>query len=231
MHKVSKPSKGKILTVSLQVEHKRSLTYLRRIVGAVAFGACSVLAPVPSQATTPEDAPIAALDNAIIATMKASAADASYQSRYHALKPILDSTYNFPVVLENSVGFLWPTLPSAQQDELRSVFGQYTAANYIENFKSYAGQKIEILPGERSVGDMTIVETQLVPADGSAPTRIDYVMKQGASGWQITDVLLNGTISKVAVQSSDFSSLVTNGDASNLIAALQNKVRVLSRGQ
>ena len=55
-------------------------------------------------------------------------------------------------------------------------------------------------------------------------------MAEGDKGWQATDVLLNGTISKVAIQSSDFSSLVSNGDASQLIAALQKKVAALSSG-
>jgi phospholipid transport system substrate-binding protein len=43
-------------------------------------------------------------------------------------------------------------------------------------------------------------------------------------------VLLNGTISKVAIQASDFSALVTTGDASQLIAALKAKVATLSGG-
>jgi phospholipid transport system substrate-binding protein len=48
--------------------------------------------------------------------------------------------------------------------------------------------------------------------------------------WQATDVLFNGTISKVAVQASDFSSEVSTGDATQLIAALKSKVAALSGG-
>jgi phospholipid transport system substrate-binding protein len=55
-------------------------------------------------------------------------------------------------------------------------------------------------------------------------------MTKGDAGWQVTDVLLNGTISKVAIQSSDFGSEVTSGDASQLIAALKAKVATLSGG-
>jgi phospholipid transport system substrate-binding protein len=69
-----------------------------------------------------------------------------------------------------------------------------------------------------------------VSTDGTAPTRLDYVMTNGPDGWQATDVLLAGTISKVAIQSSDFSSEVTSGDASQLIAALKTKVATLSGG-
>jgi phospholipid transport system substrate-binding protein len=44
------------------------------------------------------------------------------------------------------------------------------------------------------------------------------------------DVLLDGTISRVAVQRSDFASLVTQGNASQLISSLRSKVSTLSNG-
>ena len=181
-------------------------------------------------AAPPEAAPIVALDAALIATMKAGSAKASFASRYDALAPVVKQSLNLPVILQNSVGFLWPTVPAAQQKQLATVFEQFTVASYVGGFNGYGGEQIEVLPTERSLGTKKIVETQIVPADGTAPTRLDYVMTEGDKGWQATDVLLNGTISKVAIQSSDFSSLVSNGDASQLIAALQKKVAALSSG-
>jgi phospholipid transport system substrate-binding protein len=103
-------------------------------------------------------------------------------------------------------------------------------ASYVNGFSSYGGQQIQLLPAERDLGTKKIVETQIVPPDGSPPTRLDYVMADGEDGWQATDVLFNGTISKVAVQASDFSSLVNSGDASQLIAALKTKIATLSGG-
>jgi phospholipid transport system substrate-binding protein len=181
-------------------------------------------------ADTPESAPIASLDSALIATMKAGSANASFQSRYDALDPVVKSTLDLPVILQDSVGFLWSTVPAAQQAQLATLFEQFTVASYVNGFNGYGGQKINILPEERDVGGKKIVETEIVPADGSTPTKLDYVMADGDHGWQVTDVLLNGTISKVAVQSSDFSALVTSGDASQLIAALQTKITTLSGG-
>ena len=181
-------------------------------------------------ADAPEAAPIVALDAALIATMKAGSAHASFTSRYDTLAPVVKQTLNLPVILQNSVGFLWPTVPAAQQQQLAAVFEQFTVASYVSGFNGYGGQQIQVLPAERDLGAKKIVETQIVPGDGSAPTRLDYVMTEGDKGWQATDVLLNGTISKVAIQSSDFSSLVSNGDASQLIAALRKKVAALSSG-
>jgi phospholipid transport system substrate-binding protein len=196
---------------------------------------CAVLAllvavPLFAVAATPESAPIATLDAALIATMKAGSANASFKARYDALDPIVKQTFNLPVILQNSVGFLWSTVPAAQQQQLAVLFEQFTVASYVNGFAGYGGQQIQILPEERPLGDKKIVESQIVPSDGSAPVRLDYVMEDDAAGWQITDVLLNGTISKVAVQLSDFSSLVNEGDATQLIAALKTKISDLSGG-
>jgi len=187
-------------------------------------------APVLAQAATPEATRVDTLDQALIATMKAGSANASFKSRYDALAPVVRETFNLPVILQNSVGFRWSTVPADQQKQLGTLFEQFTVASYVNGFSGYGGQTIQLLPAERDVGASRVVETQIVPADGSAPTRLDYVMTPGAEGWQATDVLLNGTISKVAVQESDFSSLVTAGDATQLIAALKAKVAALSGG-
>ena len=48
-------------------------------------------------------------------------------------------------------------------------------------------------------------------------------MRQTDAGWRVVDILLDGTISRVAVQHSDFRALLRNGDATALIASLQRK--------
>ena len=204
--------------------------FFRTLLGALVLSSAFAALPVRSFATTPEAAPIVALNAGLIATMKAGSANASFTARYQALDPVVKSTYNLQVILQNSTGFYWSTLPAAQQQELAKLFEQFTVASYVSAFSSYNGQSFQLLPDERSVGASKVVETQILPGDGSAPTRLDYVMTNGAAGWQVTDVLLNGTISKVALQSSDFSSEVTSGDASQLISALKAKVATLSGG-
>jgi phospholipid transport system substrate-binding protein len=202
----------------------------RTILGGLILSAILAAAPMRAFATTPEAAPIEALNAGLLATMKAGAANASFMSRYQALAPVVKSVFNLQVILQNSTGFYWSTFPAAQQQELLKLFEQFTVASYITGFNGYGGQTFKVLPAERNVGASKVVESQLVPPDGSTPTELDYVMTNGPAGWQVTDVLLNGTISKVAIQSSDFSSEVTSGNAAPLIAALKAKVATLSGG-
>lgn len=192
--------------------------------------ALMVAAPVGGLAATPEAVPIETLNAALIATMKAGSAKIGFQQRYDALAPVIRATLNLPLILRNSVGFRWPSLPSDQQKELAAAFERYTVSSYVDGFSHYSGQTIEVLAAEKALGPMKIVESEIIRSDGSAPVRLDYVMAEGDTGWQVADVLFNGTISKVAVQTSDFSALVKRGDASALIAALRAKVANLSGG-
>jgi len=199
----------------------RSLFYLPAL--ALAGG---LFASSAARADDAAMAPVKALDDGLIATMKAASAGQDFQTRYTALAPIVENAYNFPVVTQNSVGFLWSTLPAAQQTELINLFTQFTIASYVSQFDNYNGQTITILPGEKPLGSKEIIATKLEPAD----VEIDYVVENTTAGWKIDDVLLNGTISQVAVHASDFSSLVKSGDASQLISALQAKIKKLQGG-
>jgi phospholipid transport system substrate-binding protein len=48
--------------------------------------------------------------------------------------------------------------------------------------------------------------------------------------WKAVDILLNGSISRVAVQRSDFRALLASGNPDPLIAMLRDKVTALAAG-
>ncbi len=171
-------------------------------------------------------APVAALDTGLITAMKTGSGP--YPGRYAALAPVVDATFNLPQILKTIVGLRWPQIAADQQQKLLAVFRAYTICNYVSNFDSDSGVQIRILPETRSVGADRVVETEIVPKSGDS-TRIDYVMRQFPTGWQAIDVLEQATISQVAVQRSDFRSLLSDG-AGKLIDSLQQKVDTLSGG-
>ena len=173
-------------------------------------------------------APIARLDNALLGIMRLGRAT-PFTKRYDALAPVIGEVFDLPEILRVSVGLRWAAIPPAQQAALLDVFGRYTVASYVANFDGYSGERFEILPQTRAVGSDQVVATRVVPATGDA-TRLDYQMRQTASGWRVVDVLLDGSISRVAVQRSDFRSLLGSGDAGRLIASLRRKIASLEAG-
>jgi phospholipid transport system substrate-binding protein len=153
-----------------------------------------------------------------------------FQQRFDRLAPVIDRVFNLDAILQTSVGLRWASLDDAARRNLFTVFRAFTVASYTANFDNDGGEKFEILPQTRSSGADVVIETRLIATNGE-PIRIDYVMRNGGpGGWRIVDVLLDGSISRVAVQRSDFRSLLASGDPNPLIDSLRRKVTDLSGG-
>ena len=152
-----------------------------------------------------------------------------FPDRFRTLAPVIDRVYDLATVLSVSVGLRWPGLDEKIRKELMDAFRAFTIASFVGNFDKYEGEKFEVLPGTRLVGADQVVQTRIVPGAGE-PIRLDYVMQPSEAGWRITDVLVDGTISRVAVQRSDFRALLAHGEAKELIGSLWRKVGHLSGG-
>ena len=185
--------------------------------------------PAARAAAAPETQPVNALDDALIATMKAGSAGKTFSARYAMLKPVIEKSFDLRLILQNSAGLLWSQIPAAQKTELEKLFRQYTVATYVSNFNAYAGQHFTTNPDIRRTGNARVVSTTF-EGNGGKKVELAYVMRQSGGAWKITDVLFDGTISKVAMQRSDFSGLIAPGNASRLIEALKAKVASLSGG-
>jgi phospholipid transport system substrate-binding protein len=187
-------------------------------------------APSVLRAATLDDVvkPIAALNAGLLQAMRAGT-KAAFASRFAALAPLVDRAFDLPGILHASVGQRWTGLAEQDRSELQDVFRRFTIASYVANFDVFGGEHFEVLPELRAVGTDQVVGTLLVPATGE-PIRLDYVMRQQDGDWRAVDVLADGTISRVAVQRSDFRALLAQGGARALIASLQKKLADLSGG-
>jgi len=175
--------------------------------------------------------PIAALDEVILRVWKA--ATTSFSARYEILHPAVARALDLPAILRASVGPRWARLTVPDQTALLAVFERYTVASYVAGFTRYAGQVIEIDPEPRQIGADWIVGTHTLRPDGQG-TRIDYVMHlapdRAEPVWKATDILLEGTISRVSVQRSDFRASLDEAGAGGLIAHLRQRIAELSGG-
>lgn len=173
-------------------------------------------------------APVAALYDALTA-IRSQAGSTSFAQRAQRLAPAIDQAFNLPTILQNSIGLRFRSLPDAQKQQLEQVFRQFTIARYVSNFASKSGTALKVLPGAHpsSYGSDQIVQTQITSSSGDA-TKLDYVMRRFPQGWQAVDVLVDGHISQVAVQRSDFGSTVSAGDAAPLIESLKKKIQSFS---
>jgi phospholipid transport system substrate-binding protein len=174
-------------------------------------------------------APIRQLCDGLIAAMHAGQA-VPFEQRFTQLAPTVENAFDLETILQVSVGPFWPMLPPDQKTMLDAAFRRYTIASYVNSFDNYTGQRFEVSPQLRDLpnGEQE-VNTRIVPHKGD-PHVLNYVMRQDQQGWRAVDVLLDGTISRVAVQRSDFRSLLLHGGAAALAKSLQDKTADLSGG-
>lgn len=202
----------------------------RSLLGTIAVITCAFASSRPSTAEAAAAAPIQRLCDGLIGVMKAGSASESFQQRYAMLEPIVDAVFNLPAILQVSVGPTWSSLPQDQQQALLGAFRRYTVASYVNSFDSYAGQHFDIQPEPKSLpGGEQLVQTRIVSQSGTSH-ELDYVMRDGGAAWHVVDVLADGSISRVAVQRSDFRRLLARGGGAALFDSLQQKTADLSGG-
>ncbi|HUN41747.1 MAG TPA: ABC transporter substrate-binding protein [Acetobacteraceae bacterium] len=174
-------------------------------------------------------APIQRLNDALLTAMR-EGQQTPFPQRYKQLDPIIAQTFDLPVILAESIGLAWSSLPSEQKADLLAAFRRYTVSSYAANFNNFSGQRFEISPPPRRLtSNEVIVDTKIIPVQGS-PNTLDYVMRSESGGWLVTDVLADGSISRVAVQRSDFNQLLLDGGVPALVAGLRHKIADLSGG-
>ena len=172
--------------------------------------------------------PVAVLDRGLTELL-ATSATVPFTQRYALILPIVDEAFDINDIVHAIVGSIWTSLSTANQQMLTVAFRRYTAASYVVNFSAGSGTTIRLQSGSQVVASATLVSTLITPSTGE-PMKISYAVKPVSNAWRITDIYLDGTISQVAVQRSDFRSLLTSDNAELLIQRLNKKVGELSGG-
>ncbi len=175
---------------------------------ALAQDAAAVIAPIQRFYVT------------LLAVMKAGRMTL-FSQRYQMLAPALEQAFNIPAIARAAVGLAWSSFPPAQQAQVMAAFTRYTVSTWVSNFDTYSGQRLDVLPNTRTAGSAQVVNTQIVSPSGKTNV-IDYVMRPAGSSWKAVDVLLDGSISQVAVLRSDFGAIAIRG-AGALAESLDRK--------
>lgn len=163
----------------------------------------------------------------LLTTMK-NGPELGQSGRYATLAPVVHDVFDVPFMTRLAVGPYWVNLTPIQQQQLIDAFGRYVSATYAYRFDSYSGQQLEIT-GDQPYGGEVIVKTRIVQS-GTDPVTLNYLMRQNGEAWQISDVYLDGTISQLATQRSEFQSILRRKGVAGLISALNRKVDLLTSG-
>lgn len=184
----------------------------RTLLAAMATSAL-ISAPAFAQADGAR-ATVQALDEGLLRIMKAGG---TAQGRAAVIGPVLDRTFDLPLMTRLAVGPAWTTTGAADQQALVAAFRRMTTAQYARNFDSFSGESFTVDPNVQQRGTDTLVRTTLnVPKD--TPVAISYRLRQSGGNWRIIDIFYKNSISQIATRRSDFAAALQKGGAKSLIA-------------
>ncbi|QXQ05520.1 ABC transporter substrate-binding protein [Sphingosinicellaceae bacterium] len=180
--------------------------------------ALALLAALPAPAAAASDpvAPIAAFDDALLASMKAGKAT-PLPARTAKLLAVVKATHDLPAMAALVVGPAWAATSAGDRAALVEAFARHSAVQYAANFASYAGERFVVDPAVVTRGTDRVVKTTI--AGNGTPTPLAYRLRESGGGWKIVDIFAEG-VSQIAVQRSEFASTIKAGG----VAALTKKL-------
>lgn len=153
-----------------------------------------------------------------------------FEARRESFTPVITTAFDSGFMAKVAAGRVWEGLTPEQREELTATFRNLTIANYASRFKSFTGQRFEVVSERDAPRNRVLVRSRLVRKNGE-PVQIDYLLAHGADGgsWGIIDVWLDGTVSELALRRSEFAPVLRDRGFGGLIALLETKIADISK--
>jgi phospholipid transport system substrate-binding protein len=165
--------------------------------------------------------PVDRLHDTLLALMK-DGPRLGFDGRARTLAEIIPQVYDMPGMTRAAIGAQASKLTPEQLDKVTQAFTHYTVATYARQFESWDGERFETGAAMPAHGGGTLVPTRIIPAKGDA-TKLTYLVRPTDQGWRIEDVLLDGTISQLAVRRAEFQAVMKLRGADGLAESLDKR--------
>ena len=159
------------------------------------------------------------LNEALLSAM-AAGDSLDYAARYDSLAPMVEETYNLPLMAQLSIGrSAWNALDDTQREALVDRFTAMSIAVYAARFNRLTDQQFSVNSVDEGPRETLIVNSKLVLPQGD-DVNFAYVMRDSEAGWRIVDVFINGQYSELSRRRSEFSSVIRNDGLDALLARI-----------
>ena len=184
-----------------------------------------LLVPGPLRAADPASV-VEAFHDTLLSVMK-EADRLGFKGRYAKIEPAMKAAYDLKRMIRVAAGSHWRAAAPEQQAKLLDAFTRLSVGTYAARFNGYDGERFETLGTKPGPQNTTLVATQIVDSKGK-PVGLTYVMLETEGAWRIVDVLLDSSISELAVRRSEYSRVLRQGGIDRLTATLNEKADALA---
>ena len=113
---------------------------------------------------------------------------------------------------------------------LVAAFTEWSVATYANRFDGFSGESFTT-SGETPLPNGDVLVRTALNRVNDSPVQLNYLTRRTAGGPpKIVDAYLTGTISELASRRADFATVLRDGGADRLTAALRRRAADLRRG-
>lgn len=174
-------------------------------------------------------AAIESLHEGLLGVMK-EAETLGYAGREEKLADIVPRHFDVEFMARKSLGRYWNQADEAERARYLATFERFMVANYAGRFDGWSGQSF-VVEGESPAGQGTVLVQSRLDDPKDDDVELKYRLRPVDGGWKVIDVFLDGTVSELALRYSEFVSIVKREDIDALIAALDERIAKLARGE
>lgn len=157
----------------------------------------------------------------LLAVMKRAETE-SVRQRFETLSPAVDKAFDLERMIRVASGAQWASADAAQRDTLVKAFRRLSIATYAAQFDGYSGERFETVGDRPGPQDTVLVQTRIAGSD-EEDADLTYVMKETDSRWLIADILLDNSVSQLAVRRSEYRRILADSGIDGLVATLNRK--------
>jgi phospholipid transport system substrate-binding protein len=158
--------------------------------------------------------------HSVLLDMMKSAKKLGVKGRYETLAPVIDDAFDFQTTVRVATGKAWRKASSSEQNNLVDAFRHWSISTYASQFSGYSGQNFKT-HGEKAGPQRTQLVKTDIERPGKKPVGLTYVLKEKKKKWRIVDVLLENSISQLAVRRSEYRGILKDGGIAHLVDTLK----------
>ncbi len=151
------------------------------------------------------------------------------RGRYKRLAAPIDKAFHLSLMLRISTGSFWRSAGTGQRKQLLEAFTRLSVSTYANRFDGYGGEAFETVGAKAGPRKTLIVQTRILRLREDS-VGISYVMRPVKGRWRIVDVLLDDSISELAMRRSEYRRVLKKNGVDGLIQTLNSKAAQLVNG-
>jgi phospholipid transport system substrate-binding protein len=142
---------------------------------------------------------------------------------------ILHDAFDLPTIGKFVLGRTWATTTNDKQQEFMKLFSALVVKMYGDRLNFYSGEGFKVV-GTRQESDTDIVvNSQITHSDSTAPTTVDWRVRQDNGKVLIVDVVIEG-VSQSVTQRQEYASIIqrNGGNIDPLLDLMRQRLQAPS---